>query len=231
MSTIFIVEDEEKLATVLAQYVQSEGYQARVFDRGDQVVAAVQEQAPDLILLDIMLPGKNGIEICKEVRQFSEVPIVMVTAKVEEIDRLLGLELGADDYICKPFSPREVVARIKVILKRVKPSQDESDLPQTNENLVLNAESYQAAFCGVQLELTPIEFRILAALYGPPSRVLKREALMNHMYDDRRIVSDRTVDSHVANLRKKLKAVKPELEFIHPVYGVGYRYSELAEIN
>lgn len=224
MSTIFIVEDEEKLANVLEKYIKAEGFDAVIFHRGDQVVDAVQQHQPDLILLDIMLPEKSGIDICKEIRQFSAVPIVMVTAKVDEIDRLLGLELGADDYICKPFSPREVVARVKAILRRGQ--QYLADVEPQKGGLTLDCESYQAALDGVGLELTPIEFKILKALYGPPSRVLKRDTLMNHMYDDHRAVSDRTVDSHVANLRKKLKAVKPDSEYIQPVYGIGYRYLE-----
>lgn len=224
MIKIFIVEDEQKLADVLEKYIEAEGLEPMVFDRGDTVVDAVRTHKPDMILLDIMLPGKSGIDVCKEVRQFSEVPIVMVTAKVEEIDRLLGLELGADDYICKPFSPREVVARVKAILKRTSQIPVEKQSPQTG--LVLDSDNYQASLDGTLLELTPIEFKILAALYGPPSRVLKRDALINHMYDDHRAVSDRTVDSHVANLRKKLKSVNPDLEYIHPIYGIGYRYSE-----
>lgn len=224
MSKIFIVEDEEKLANVLEKYIRAEGFDSVIFHRGDQVVDAVHQQKPDLILLDIMLPGKSGIEICKELRQFSEIPIVMTTARVDEIDRLLGLELGADDYICKPFSPREVVARIKAILRRAR--HDPVELESKNTGLILDRPNYQAAIDGVALQLTPIEFKILAALYGPPSRVLKRDTLMNHMYDDHRAVSDRTVDSHVANLRKKLKAAKPDSDYIHPVYGIGYRYLE-----
>jgi two-component system response regulator BaeR len=224
MSKIFIVEDEDKLANVLEKYIRAEGFDSLIFGRGDQVVEAVREQKPDLILLDIMLPGKSGIEVCKELRQFSEVPIVMTTARVDEIDRLLGLELGADDYICKPFSPREVVARIKAILRRTR--QDPVEPEANNTSLILDSSNYQATLDGIELQLTPIEFKILAALYGTPSRVLNRGSLLNHMYDDHRAVSDRTVDSHVANLRKKLKAVKPDSEYIHPVYGVGYRYLE-----
>lgn len=222
MNRVFIVEDERKLADVLSKYLEMSDFEAMIFDRGDQVVDAVRELNPDLILLDVMLPGKSGIDVCKELRQFSEVPIVMVSAKVEEIDRLLGLELGADDYICKPFSPREVVARVKAILKRTKHTPKSSDLELTG--LVLDVDSFHASVDGMSLELTPIEFKILAALYGPPSRVLTRDALMNDMYDDHRVVNDRTVDSHVANLRKKFKKLKPDLEYIQPVYGVGYRY-------
>ncbi len=226
MSTIFIVEDELKLALVLEKYIQAAGYDALIFDRGDVVVDAVREHSPDLILLDIMLPNKDGIEVCKELRAFSDVPIIMVTAKVEEIDRLIGLELGADDYICKPFSPREVVARVKAILKRTTRIEPEKHSAALSSALILDHANFQAALNGTELDLTPIEFKILAALFGPPSAVLNRNALMEHMYSDHRAVSDRTVDSHVANLRKKLKLVNPDAEYIQPVYGVGYRYSE-----
>ncbi|MBX2847534.1 MAG: response regulator [Acidiferrobacterales bacterium] len=227
MEKIFIVEDEKKLADVLDKYITENGFETQVFDQGLEVVEAVREHQPALVVLDIMLPGKSGIDICKEIRRFSVVPIIMVTAKVEEVDRLLGLELGADDYICKPFSPREVVARIKAILKRVSYSADKG----LNQELgiYIDAQNFRALFNGKSLDLTPVEFKILSALYGPPSRVLTRDALMNKMYDDHRAVNDRTVDSHIANLRKKLKVLHPGHEYIQPVYGVGYRYADPLE--
>lgn len=226
MSHIVIIEDEEKLRLVLKKYIEAEGYTAQLIAEGTDAVEIVRESKPDLILLDIMLPGKSGIDICKEVRQFSQVPIMMITAKVEEIDVLLGLELGADDYVCKPFSPRQVIARVKALLRRVNNTALESvdTIDSTEQGLVLDASCYAAELNGQSLDLTPVEFRILHALFGPPARVLNRNQLMDQMYDDHRAVSDRTVDSHVANLRKKLKSLKPDSEFIQPVYGVGYRY-------
>lgn len=221
MTHILVIEDEQKLRSVLQKYIEAEGYRCELLAEGTTAVEIIKSSNPDLILLDIMLPGKNGIDICKEVRQFSQVPIIMVTAKVEEIDMLLGLELGADDYINKPFSPREVVARVKATLRRVNTSNIK---PAIDDQLVLDPNSYSASLDGKQLDLTPVEFRILVALYGPPAKVLNREQLMQHMYDDHRAVSDRTVDSHVANLRKKLKNIRPDSEFIQPIYGVGYRY-------
>ena len=221
MSHILIVEDEEKLRSVLQKYVEAEGYTAKLLEEGTDAVNIVKSSKPDLILLDLMLPGKSGIDICKEVRQFSQVPIIMVTAKVEEIDMLLGLELGADDYIKKPFSPREVIARIRTLLRR---TTSVATLVAVDNELVLDSTAYSASLDGTSLDLTPVEFRILDTLYGPPARVYSRDQLMDHMYEDHRAVSDRTVDSHVANLRKKLKAIRPESEFIQPVYGVGYRY-------
>jgi len=221
MTHILIIEDEEKLALVLKKYVEAEGYSSKILEEGTNAVEVVQDTKPDLILLDIMLPGKNGIDICKEVRQFSQVPIIMVTAKVEEIDMLIGLELGADDYINKPFSPREVIARVKALIRRSQASLQEQ---VNDQDLILDANTYTASLKGIDLNLTPVEFRILISLYGPPAQVLNRDQLIDKMYNDHRAVSDRTVDSHVANLRKKLKAVRPESEFIQPIYGVGYRF-------
>ena len=225
MARVLVIEDEEKLRLVLQKYIEAEGYIAELVADGSHAIEAVRSNKPDIILLDIMLPGKSGIDICKEVRQFSQVPIIMITAKVEEIDILLGLELGADDYICKPFSPRQVIARVKAMLRRNNIAHEPLEHTETqNDNLSLDTSCYTATLEGQNLDLTPVEFRILTALYGPPARVLNRNQLMDAMYDDHRAVSDRTVDSHVANLRKKLKTISPQSEFIQPVYGVGYRY-------
>ena len=225
MARVLVIEDEEKLRLVLQKYIEAEGYIAELVADGSHAIEAVRSNKPDIILLDIMLPGKSGIDICKEVRQFSQVPIIMITAKVEEIDILLGLELGADDYICKPFSPRQVIARVKAMLRRNNIAQEPLEHTEKHDgNLSLETSCYTATLEGQNLDLTPVEFRILTALYGPPARVLNRNQLMDAMYDDHRAVSDRTVDSHVANLRKKLKTISPPSEFIQPVYGVGYRY-------
>ncbi|MCP4121485.1 MAG: response regulator, partial [Bacteroidetes bacterium] len=153
---ILIVEDEIKLANILRDYLQQSGYETQIIDNGLDVIPSVQQDPPALILLDLMLPGKDGISICKELRQFSDIPVIMVTARIEEIDRLLGLELGADDYICKPFSPREVVARVKAILRRIT-----NTTPATDKPVMMNEESLQTSLFGHQIELTAIEFRLL----------------------------------------------------------------------
>ncbi|SDH90369.1 two-component system, OmpR family, response regulator BaeR [Pseudomonas benzenivorans] len=184
-------------------------------DDGLAVVPAVRKAEPQLILLDIMLPGRDGLDICRELRTFSEVPIMLITARVEEVDRLLGLDLGADDYICKPFSPREVMARVRAILRR-RP-------PQASGGLQLDAATYRASYAGVELDLTPVEFRLLHCLAATPGRVYSRDQLMDRLYDDHRVVTDRTVDSHVKNLRRKLEQVAPGQELIHSIYGVGYK--------
>jgi len=173
-------------------------------------------------LLDLMLPGKDGMDICREIRQFSNIPIIMLTAKVEEIDRILGLEIGADDYICKPFSPREVVARVKSIFRRMK--FDNSPNKYSEGSLQLNNDKFEAIYQASKLDLTPVEFRLLSTLQATPGKVFSRDQLMTLSYKDNRIVTDRTIDSHIKNLRKKLQNAGAAQEIIHSVYGVGYRY-------
>ena len=220
MERVLIVEDESKIAQVLREYLERAGYTTQILDDGRKVVDWVRDQRPALILLDLMLPGKEGIDICREIRAFSQVPIIMVTARVEEIDRLLGLELGADDYVCKPCSPREVVARVKANLRRVTTPKDDRSAATDFE---IDEFRHIARLNGHKLELTRVEFRMLTTLLDSPGRVWSRDQLLDHMYNDYRVVGDRTVDSHVTNLRRKLKAVRADSECIHSVYGVGYK--------
>jgi two-component system response regulator BaeR len=218
---ILIVEDEPKIASLLDDYLRSQGaFHTRLVERGDQVQAAFGDYQPDLVLLDLMLPGMDGIEVCKRLREVSTVPIIMVTARVEEIDRLLGLELGADDYICKPFSPREVVARVKAVLRRT----ERVGVNPEVVGLEMDDEKFSAKFEGRDLSLTPVEFALLKTLSGQVGRVFSRDQLMNGMYADYRVVSDRAVDTHVKNLRKKLTDVSGQEDIIKSVYGLGYRF-------
>ncbi|CAH0993047.1 Transcriptional regulatory protein BaeR [Sinobacterium norvegicum] len=223
MNKILIVEDEPKLAMLLQDYLTADGYEATIVERGDTAVAAFEQYQPSLVLLDLMLPGLSGLEVCKHIRQQSTVPIIMVTAKVEEIDRLLGLELGADDYICKPFSPREVVARVKAVLRRTQPVTP----PVSTSPLSLDEGSYVALFKNQRLDLTAVEFQLLKALADSPGRILSRNQLMSVIYSDNRVVSDRTIDSHIKKLRRKITEVAGSQELIHSVYGVGYKYEQL----
>ncbi len=216
---VLIVEDEVKLARILSDYLNQSGFTSHMIANGLEVVAWVKQHKPDLILLDIMLPGLDGIEICKQLRVFSNVPIIMVTARVEEVDRLLGLELGCDDYICKPFSPREVVARVKAVLRRMQPAE-----PDSNKfDLVMDDERFKASINGHELVLTAVEFQLLSILYQGQGRIYSRDQLMDHIYRDHRVVSDRTIDSHIKKLRKRIAQVLPDEEIIHSVYGVGYK--------
>lgn len=216
---ILIVEDEPKLAALLADYFRASGFEARWIADGREVVPAVKADPPDLILLDLMLPGRDGLDVCRELRTFTDVPLVMVTARVEEIDRLLGLELGADDYICKPFSPREVVARVKAVLRRI----GRGAVPASALGLTIDEQQHLAAFDGKPLDLTPVEFRLLKTLAAAPGRVFSRTQLLDNLYSDHRVVTDRTVDSHVKNLRRKLERASPDREIVESVYGIGYK--------
>jgi two-component system response regulator BaeR len=211
---ILIVEDEAKLAALEADYLKSEGFEPHCLANGLEVVPWVRAQHPDLILLDLMLPGRDGLDICRELRTFTDVPIVMVTARVEEIDRLIGLDLGADDYVCKPFSARELIARVKAILRRGR-------MPMAT-TLVMDEERHRATLDGKPLDLTPVEFRLLGALASAPGRVFSREKLLERLYADHRVVTDRTVDAHVKNLRRKLEAARPGEDLVRSIYGVGY---------
>jgi two-component system response regulator BaeR len=220
-NTVLIVEDEPKIASLLADYLRARGgFRTQILERGDLVLQHFRKERPDLILLDLMLPGLEGIEVCKQIRAESTVPIIMVTARVEEIDRLLGLELGADDYICKPFSPREVVARVKAVLRRSDPEYFRSE----RGGLEIDNDRFIARYMGRVLHLTPVEFALLKSLSTYPGRVFSRDQLMNEMYTDYRVVSDRAVDTHIKNLRKKLKKAADGKEMIESVYGLGYRF-------
>ena len=218
--SILIVEDTEDLAKLLHDYMLLAGFQPHCLHEGNAVVEWVRNNHPDLILLDLMLPGKDGIEICREIRNFSWVPIIMVTARVEEQSRLTGLDLGADDYICKPFSPREVVARVKAVLRRVVAAAPRKS------TLQLDPEKYQANINGRILTLTVVEFHLLALLAGNPGRVFSRNQLIELIYQDQRVVSDRTIDSHIKKLRKKINEIH-DRELIHSIYSAGYKFEEI----
>ena len=217
-TTILIVEDESDLSAIVADYVTAAGYQAEVVADGREALAGIRRKPPDLIVLDIMLPGLDGVALCKTVREFSEVPIIMVTAKVQEIDRLLGLEVGADDYLCKPFSPRELVARIKAVLRR-------SRKPHGDARLVEIDEAARSVRIRSQLlDLTPTEYSLLAAMAKRPGAIFSRAQLLDLANRDNLDVADRAIDSHIKNLRRKLAAAMPDVEIIHSVYGLGYRF-------
>jgi two-component system response regulator BaeR len=221
MNHILIVEDELKLARLQVDYLQNAGFETHCLSNGLEVLPWLKANHTDLVLLDLMLPGRDGLDICRELRSFSTVPIIMITARIEEIDRLLGLELGADDYICKPFSPREMVARVKAILRR---QQAQTTTVALASALKLDPHSFRVLAGGQEVELTTVEFQLLQALYQQPGRIFSRSKLMDLIYPDQRIVSDRTIDSHIKKLRKKLTDLLPDQELIHSVYGAGYRY-------
>lgn len=217
---ILIVEDEVATAEILADYLRLDSYTTHLLTDGLPVVSWAREHKPALILLDLMLPGKSGLDICKEIRAFSSVPIIMTTARVEEIDRLLGLELGADDYICKPYSPREVVARVKTVLRRAAGTA----VTPLEAGLQLDESCYRATLNGHDLQLTAAEFRLFNYLAAHPGRVYNRQQLLNNIYPDERALNDRAIDNYINKVRKKITAVSNECELIHSVYGVGYKF-------
>lgn len=216
---ILVVEDEPKLASLLADYLRASSFEAHCLEDGTDVVPWVREHRPDLILLDLMLPGRDGMEICRDIRAFSMAPVIMVTARIEEIDRLLGLEIGADDYICKPFSPREVIARVRAVLRRAQASQTFE-----TGGIVLDEYRWRASLGGRDLELTAVEFKLLQFLMANPGRIYRRQQLMDKIYPDERVVSERTIDSHIKKLRRKIESANPGASLIHAVYSVGYKF-------
>lgn len=221
---IMVVEDEPKIAQLLVDYLQRDGFRVTVLSDGVHAVEMIREREPGFLILDLMLPGKDGLTICREVRQFSNVPIMMLTARIDEIDRLIGLELGADDYVCKPFSPREVVARVRTIQRRLQQQPvAAADGELSYRDITLDMDKHQCRVREQRIELTPVEFKMLHGLISQPGRVFSRDQLMDLSYTDERVVSDRTIDTHVKNLRKKLSQPGDEEELIHSIYGVGYK--------
>lgn len=221
---ILIVEDETDLAQILVDYLKRDGFTASTIADGLAALTELVRSPPDLLILDVMLPGLDGISILRELRKTSNLPVIMATARVEEIDRLIGLELGADDYICKPYSPREVVPRVKTVLRRSQPAPARlASSPATaGAGLEIDADARQARFAGKSLDLTPKEFKLLQVLTAKPGRVFSRGQLLDSLYDDNLDVSERAIDSHLKNLRKKLALALPEAEPIRSIYGVGF---------
>ena len=218
-SKILIVEDEEKLALLLSEYMIQANFSPFCLQNGLEVVPWIKQHHPDLIILDLMLPGRDGLEICKEIRTFSNVPVIMITARVQEIDRVVGLEIGADDYVCKPYSPREVVARVKAVLRRI-----QTPAKAATNGLILDELCYKATYNAYDLGLTVVEFKLLSILRNNSGRIFSRDQLMEKIYPDRRIVSDRTIDSHIKNLRKKITCFAQGEELVRSIYGVGYKF-------
>jgi two-component system response regulator BaeR len=213
---ILIVEDEKPLAELMADYLNQAELETTIINHGDEVLEWVNNNSPAVILMDLMLPGQDGLSLTKAIRAVSQVPIIITTAKVSEIDRLLGLEIGADDYVCKPYSPRELVARVQVQLRR---SHDK----HLSADFVLNDHQVSVKIKQQSVQLTVVEFNLLKALYQHAGRVMSRDQLMNHAYQDYRIISDRTIDSHIKKIRKKLKTVDDH-DYIQSIYGLGYQF-------
>lgn len=221
---ILVVEDEPKLAALVRDYLQAAGLRSEWLADGCQALERLKTgPMPAAVLLDVMLPGLDGLEVCRAVRAFSDVPILINSARVEELDRLLGLELGADDYVCKPFSPRELVARVKALLRRAQGRLAPATLVPVGGGFAVDEAGQRIVWQEQALALTPVEFRLLRQLLQHPGRVFERARLLDLIHEDFRDVSDRVVDSHIKNIRRKLAVLDPPQECIASVYGVGYR--------
>ena len=217
---ILIVEDERDLAAILVDYAVAAGYRAEALHDGQEALAAIRRAPPDLIVLDLALPGLDGIALCRELRTFSDVPVIMATARVEEIDRLLGLDTGADDYVCKPFSPRELMARIRAQLRRYR------GLAAAARTIEIDEDTRTIRIRAQPLTLTASEYALLSAMAKRPGTIHSRAKLLDLCNPDGLDVSDRSIDTHIKNLRRKIAAVAPDLDPIHAVYGLGYRVED-----
>ncbi len=226
MRTILVVEDEPELLRALRGYLEQAGYRVVGAGDGQTALTVFRHERPDLILLDVMLPGMDGIEVCKRLRRSSDVPVIMLTARVDEADRVVGLEVGADDYVLKPFSPREVVARVRALLRRAEGRVVASPDVIRAGDLVIDLARYQASVAGDPVDLTPTELDLLATLAAEPGRAFSREQLIG-VLDADYVMSDRTIDSHIKNLRAKIEPNPRRPRYILTVYGVGYKLSEL----
>ena len=218
---VLVIEDDAKIAQLLLDYLAAENIAARWVNDGALAVENISNNPPALIILDLMLPGLDGISVCRAVRAFSDVPIIMLTARVDEVDRLIGLDTGADDYVCKPFSPREVMARVKAQLRRA-----DGTVSGRAKRWVIDDDRLCITWLGQRLNLTALEFRMLRQLLGRPGRVFSRAQLLDSTHADERDVSDRAIDSHIKNLRRKIVAVDPAFNAITSVYGLGYCFDE-----
>lgn len=219
--SILVVEDEAKISDLICKYLALEGYAYHQAGTGLAAVASFEKNNPDLIVLDIMLPDMDGMGVCEKIRAVSAVPIIMLTARVDEIDRLMGFAKGADDYICKPFHPRELVARVKAVLRRVSPAGAEKKI-LTHGPIVLSMDEHNVRVQGEEIQLTQIEFSLLSALMSNANKVFTREELLVASHDKYSESYERTIDFHIKNLRRKINPGN-HTHYIKTVYGVGYR--------
>jgi two-component system alkaline phosphatase synthesis response regulator PhoP len=225
MKTILVVDDEPKILQIARDYLENAGY--RVIEAGDgqNALGRAQSEQPDLVVLDLGLPGMDGLDVCRQLRRRSDVPIIMLTARGEESDKLVGLELGADDYIVKPFSPKEMVARVRAVLRRFDRAQDPGDVLRVG-HIELDLPRMRVSVAGREVELTPTEFELLAALAAQPGRILSRAQLLDAIHGVAIESYERAIDAHVKNLRRKMEPDPRQPRYILTVYGVGYRLND-----
>lgn len=223
MSTILVVEDEESVRELVRMYLENEGFRVETASDGEEALNKVKANTPDLIILDIMLPKFDGWTVCREVKKTSNVPIIMLSARTEEFDRVLGLELGADDYIPKPFSPREMVARVRAVLRRASASPGAGGRVITCRDLTIDRDANRVTVKDKEVAMTPREFELLWFLACHPGRVFSREQLLEEVWGYDYLGDARTVDTHIKRLREKLHA-NGEVTYIKTVWGRGYKF-------
>ncbi|MFZ5644272.1 MAG: response regulator transcription factor [Bacillota bacterium] len=222
---ILIVDDEAKIRELLRAYLEKEGYAVDEAENGFEALGKFSETEYDLIVMDLMMPGMDGLDLCREIRKRSEIPVIMLTARGDEIDRVLGLELGADDYIVKPFSPRELTARVKAIIRRIKKDVPSIKVSQIiADNLVINEDTREVTAGGDPVSLTPKEYELLVTLARYPGRVFTREQLLRQVWGYDFFGEARTVDTHITRLREKLARVRADRHYIATVWGMGYKF-------
>jgi len=226
VKTILVVEDEMKIARLVRDYLEHAGFDVIVTGDGNAALASARGTKPDLVVLDLGLPGRDGLDVTRELRRMSTVPIVMLTARADEADRIVGLELGADDYVVKPFSPKELVARVRAVLRRSESARaDGPDVLRAGE-VEVDVRRMRVSVAGKPAELTPTEFQLLAALIREPGRVFTRSQLLDAVHGVAIESYERAIDAHVKNIRKKIEPVPSAPRYLLTVYGVGYRFAD-----
>jgi DNA-binding response OmpR family regulator len=225
MKTILVVDDEPKIATLARDYLEHAGFAVLTASDGTSALATIRQRRPDLVVLDLGLPGLDGLDVTRELRRDSTIPIVMLTARDDELDKLLGLELGADDYLTKPFSPRELVARVRAVLRRADRPPDAAETIRAGD-VVLDLPRMRAEVGGTAVELTPTEFQVLATLAARPGRIFTRAQLLDALHGVAFETYERAIDSHIKNLRRKIEPDPRRPRYVLTVYGIGYRFAD-----
>ena len=225
MTTVLVVEDEIEIARVVRDYLRNAGFEVIVVGDGGSAVASVRSAKPDLLVLDLGLPGRDGLDVAREIRRWSDTPIVMLTARGEETDRIVGLEIGADDYVVKPFSPKELVARVRAVLRRTRTAARGDEVVRAGD-VEIDTAKMRVSVGGTQVDLTPTEFQLLATLAREPGRVFTRSQLLDAVHGVAIESYERAIDAHVKNIRRKIEPEPGSPRYVVTVHGVGYRFAD-----
>jgi two-component system, OmpR family, alkaline phosphatase synthesis response regulator PhoP len=225
MTTVLVVEDEIEIARVVRDYLRKAGFEVIVVGDGGSAVASVRSAKPDLLVLDLGLPGRDGLDVAREIRRWSDTPIVMLTARGDETDRIVGLEIGADDYVVKPFSPKELVARVRAVLRRTRTAARGDEIVRAGD-VEIDTAKMRVSVGGTQVDLTPTEFQLLATLAREPGRVFTRSQLLDAVHGVAIESYERAIDAHVKNIRRKIEPTPGSPRYVETVHGVGYRFAD-----